>query len=462
MFDIHPGDNYCSSAPTSTADSVCMWSKSLNQGEKKLIDDNKLSPQGTEFARLQVKLVAILLSKGSLSSEEESTFEQKFIVYNRKMPTSHLFKLEPQEDEDKLYAISDEMSESEQKELKGKRKAAISHRLEQLCKDILVQGKEYAKNGEKDDEGYRLITKLAALGFKFSSSNDGDNSPESLSDADIRYVLTEVNNIESDYLIDMALGSMVLWLQHPSLNLPQIIPDKLENRAKRIFGHNLPSMAPPSMNPPEYKIFLAETLLPWIGKGKIGETTTVATKFLSEWLYPIPGVKLDSESHISLFKNFTPAELAKPSILGSDNQYITPLLSALDSEAAVPEGYKKMGRTLQPVIDFLISQPDKKQFFAKHEGGTALHFAIKHHLDQSILPLIENMNPEHLAICDDFDDGTTPRVGRTAFECYLMGYGQNQDPNKRAIVKAMIEKMPIEQLFESTIPIQTKQLKDEI
>ncbi|WP_100215777.1 hypothetical protein [Candidatus Regiella insecticola] len=440
-----------------------MSSKSLNQSEKKLIDDNKLSSQGTEFARLQVKLVAVLLStKGFLSPEEESAFEEKFIVSNRAMPTSHLFKLEPQEDEDKLYAISDEMSESEQKELKSKRKAAVSHRLQQLCKDILVQGKEYAKSGEKDDEGYRLITKLAALGFKFSSSNDWRNNPASLSDADIRDVLTELNNIESDYLIDMTLGSMMLWLQHPSLNLPQVIPDKLENRAKIILGHNLPSMAPPSKNPPEYKIFLTETLLPWIGTGKIGETATVATKSLSEWLDPIPGVKLDSESHILLFKNFTPAELAKSSILGPDNQYITPLLSALNSEASVPEWYKKRGRTLQPVIDFLISQADKKQFFAKHEGGTALHFAIKHHLDQSILPLIENMNPEHLAICDDFDDGTVPRVGRTAFECYLMGYGQNQDPNKRAIVKAMIEKMPIERLFENTIPIQAKQLKDEI
>jgi len=90
---------------------------------------------------------------------------------------------------------------------------------------------------------------LAALGFKFSSSNDGDNSPKFMSDADIHDVLTELNNIESDYLIDMALGSMVLWLQHPSLNLPQIIPDKLENRAKIIFGYNLPSMAPPSKNP---------------------------------------------------------------------------------------------------------------------------------------------------------------------------------------------------------------------
>jgi len=36
MFDIHPSDNYRSGAPagTSTADSVCMSSKSLDQGEK--------------------------------------------------------------------------------------------------------------------------------------------------------------------------------------------------------------------------------------------------------------------------------------------------------------------------------------------------------------------------------------------------------------------------------------------
>lgn len=118
--------------------------------------------------------------------------------------------------------------------------------------------------------------------------------------------------------------------------------------------------------------------------------------------------------------------------------------------------------TISYLLDFLISQADKKQFFAKHEGGTALHFAIKHRLDQSILSLIENMNQEHLAICDDFDDGTIPRVGPTSFECYLMGYGQNQDPNKRAIVKAMIKKMPIEWLFESTISIQKKQLRDDI
>lgn len=252
----------------------------------------------------------------------------------------------------------------------------------------------------------------------------------------------------------------MLWLQNPSLNLPQVIPDRLENRKKVLLGNKLPLMAPPSMLPPEYKAFLTETLLPWIGTGKIGETTTVATKYLSEWLDI--AMRLPTSSLLSLFQRFTPAELAKPSILGPDNQYITPLLSALDSEESLPEWYKKRGHTLQPVIDFLISQADKKQFFAKHEGGTALHFAIKHRLDQSILPLIENMNPEHLAICDDFDDGTIPRVGRTAFERYLMGYGQNQDPNKRAIVKAMIEKMPIERLFESTIPIQTKQLRDEI
>ncbi|MCX2956344.1 MAG: hypothetical protein K7J15_00725, partial [Candidatus Regiella insecticola] len=53
---------------------------------------------------------------------------------------------------------------------------------------------------------------------------------------------------------------------------------------------------------------------------------------------------------------------------------------------------------------------------------------------------------ERLATFNDFDDGTIPRVGHTDFEYYLMG----------------IEKMPIERLFESRIPIQTKQLRDEI
>lgn len=421
---------------------ICMPPESLNERVAILKEQHKLSDEGIAFTRLAIMLIANrLFTDGFWLATDEADMVKEFVEANLNKLTFHFFKLEESEDEDKLYNIFFHTPIEEREELKKKRNAGVSHRLQQLFTDILSQGKGYAKSGEMDTEkDYRLITKLIASGFRFSFIDINHSELTQITDNDIHDILADLSNIEFDYLIDMVLSRIKSRFFDSSLDLPRMIPDKLENRVKNILGYSLSSLELNKLSE-KSKSYLKETLLPWVGTGTLtdgyNKEMTVAIRCLME--LELNSRLIPPDFFIPLLLKLTPAELAKPVIkqyIANESVFLTPLTSLLMSEALWKDQKwrEERGYTFQAIIDFLIEKGDKTQFTVKANHKTPYNWANIYNLSESILSLVKKMDLEDFFI--------HRRIGLTDFDKYLALYRRHRNENKLEVVKAMIERIP--------------------